>query len=222
MGQGQLVQDNDPFVPNTFIGSFRMEMQQFENNAETSDGPLSIRFWSSADKTLMAFAPEESDGMEMKMLSDLKAKWTYMMMSDDDGTKTAIKTHKMKFVPSASTDQDADHTTFTVTKETRMIQGHLCTKVIGTSKEGTWTGWVAQDIPVPFADVMRNMQAQEGGGQTRDWSALKGFPLEFEMVEQGGKDKMSFQVKDLQVGAVDASVFSLDGYQVMEMPSMGR
>ncbi|MBK6410311.1 MAG: hypothetical protein IPF78_11575 [Flavobacteriales bacterium] len=47
---------------------------------------------------------------------------------------------------------------FTVTKETKTIDGHLCKKVIARNEEGTWTAWVAQDIPTPFADLLRSMR----------------------------------------------------------------
>ena len=53
-------------------------------------------------------------------------------------------------------------------------------------------------------------------------SKLDGMTLEFEWTDANGKDSMRCYIKDVVVGTVDAGVFSLDGYEVMEMPSFGQ
>ncbi len=109
----------------------------------------------------------------------------------------------------------------TVTSETKVIDGHTCVKVISTSEEGTWTGWVAQDLPTPFEDMLRNVSNGDPN-MTGRMSKLKGFPLEFEWVDADGKSSMHCYMKEVQVGKVDESVFSLDGYEQVEMPGYGR
>jgi hypothetical protein len=107
-----------------------------------------------------------------------------------------------------------------VTKETKVIDGHACTKVIGTSKEGTWTAWVAKDIDVNLSDIMGAGPGRSK--ESRDWKDVKGFPLEMTMTDKDGHTNMVMHIRDFKVGSVDPSVFSMDGYQVMEIPGMGQ
>ncbi|MBP8824398.1 MAG: DUF4412 domain-containing protein [Flavobacteriales bacterium] len=222
-GQVEVVDDNDPFQPNAFSGSFRMEMHLFKDGMEVPEGPGNIHFWSSPEMTLMSMAaqhPSTGPTTDMKVLTDFKGKWTYFLMTDPKGTKTAMKSRKKKFITNAGGTSPQGR--FTVTKETRIIDGHSCTKVIGTTEDGTWTGWVAKDIAVPFSDLAPSLNrgASAQGGQ--DWEGLPGFPLEFEMSDKEGRKTMECFVKDLWTGDVDPSVFSMAGFKVMEVPGIQR
>lgn len=210
--------DNEPFVPNTFTGSFRMENHLFKNGAEEKNSPTNMRYWSMAEKTMTKVEMPDSKGQEMRMLTDLKGKWQYMMMVDDKGKKTAMKSKKKKITMRDDGKKPAPEVT--VTEETKVIDGHTCTKVIVKSTDGTWTGWVAKDMPAPFEDMMRNVKTGDPG-MTKRMSEVQGFPLEFEWLDANGKDRMVCYMKDVVIGTVDESVFSLDGYEVTEMPSMG-
>lgn len=215
-GNMEMVDDNDPFVPGTFEGSFTMEMSSLEDGKPAMDAPMLVKMTCSPEKTLMAFTAGE--GNEMKMLTDLKGKWTYLMMEVPGGGKMAMKSHKKKIVYTG--DEKAATGTVNVTQETKTIDGHVCTKVTGTSEEGSWTAWVAKDLKVDFGAMMGGVPQAASGEKA--WQEVKGFPLEMEMRDKTGKTSMVMHMKDLRVGPVPGSVFSLDGYKVMEMPEMGR
>ena len=216
--QVKMEDDSDPFTPNAFVGSFRLEMHSFTKDVEQKDSPVNMRYWSSPEMSLIGISPESGQGSELKMLTDHKGKWSYMLMADGKGNKTAMKSRKKKITFTEA--EQADNGKFTVTKETKMIEGHLCTKVIATTEDGTWTGWVAPDIAVPFGDIANNMSRSAIRKKQQDWEGLQGFPLEYEMVDKNGKDRMVVYVKDLQIGEVDPSVFSISDYKVMEIPGM--
>jgi len=219
-GAAQMVDDTDPFVPNEFIGSLRMEMHHFKDGVELKTDPTNMRYSSSAEWTSMK---NEMTGQsrDMHIVTDLKDKWSYMLMTDEQGKKTAMKSHKKKMV---MTDESAKkkEPTVTITSETRTIEGHLCTKVIAVSEDGTWTGWVAKGLKGPFTDILRSMAQRGDDSHMRAMKGLDGMPLEFEWVPTDGKSRMVCYIKELHSGKVDPSVFSLDGYEVMEMPSFGR
>lgn len=65
---GSMVDDNDPFVPNTFIGSFRMEMHFFKDGAEQKGSPNNMYYSSNEGMTLMHSSAAERPGQEMKKL----------------------------------------------------------------------------------------------------------------------------------------------------------
>ncbi|HEY0977546.1 MAG TPA: DUF4412 domain-containing protein [Flavobacteriales bacterium] len=210
----QMVPDTDPFIPNTFVGSFRMVMTVQDGRDQPSTH--NVHYFSSADHSAMRMGEGQQS---MTTITDHKGKWTYMLMNHGS-QKQALKTAKMKVVD-ARADAPTDPPEITVTNETKAIDGHTCTRMIVKNEDGTWTGWVAKDIDAPFSDIARSLGAS-GGQEHKGLDQVKGFPLEYEWVDVNGTDRLSCTVKDLKLGAVDASVFSLEGYQVMELPAMGR
>lgn len=224
IGQVKMEDDNDPFKPNSFVGSFRMEVHMFKDGAEVAGEPMDMHYWSNPDMTLMSMAAPNTHGKpgtEMKMLTDLKGKWNYLLMTDPKGNKTAMKSRKQKYTFDAP-GKDPKHGDFTVTKETKMIDGHKCTKVVGKMEDGTWTGWVAKDIAVPFADIASTMSRSAVQRDRQNWEGLTGFPLEYNVTDKDGKKVSEVFVKDLQSGEVDPSVFSITDYKIMEIPGIQR
>lgn len=220
-GQGMKMEDDkSPFVPNSFVGSFRMEMHMYRNGVEEKHSPTNMRYWSSTDMTLYQMVvPEGGKGQDMKVLTDLKGKWQYMLVSDEKGRRTAMKSRKQAVTMEGRTD--AQMPEITVTNETRTIDGHVCTKVVARSTEGTWTGWVAKDVQAPFEDMARSIK-QGGNRMAQVHNEVGGMPLEYEFLNAAGDEKLQCFFKDLKVGAPDAALFSLEGYQVTEMPSFSR
>ena len=209
--------DTDPFVPNAFVGSFTMEMHFFENGKESKNSPASSTIHSSESK--LAFDSKSPEMKEsVRMIIDQKEKMQYMLMDDGKGNKMAMKTRKMKVTGMEENDKNAAD--ITVTDETRTIDGHLCKKVIAKDEDGTWTGWMATDIEIPFRSFMRDMDRQGGGLHDEALAGVFGFPLEYEWVSNDGKERMTCKMRDLKVGTVDEGAFSLTGYQLMEMPMM--
>ncbi len=215
LGEGvTLVDDNDPYVPNTFTGSFRMETHLFRNGVEEKQSPMTLRYWSSTDKVLTEATTPGNP--VMRMLVDLKGKWQYMLMPEGQGARMAMKMRKKKVVLTAKDDAQ-DRPKVEVSNETRVIAGHSCKKVVARSADGVWTGWVASDLPAPFADLQRVAGAGEPR-LARRMDQVKGFPLEFEWVDAQAAERMTCTLHDVVIGTVDNSVFSLDSVQVIELP----
>lgn len=218
LGEGvSLVDDNDPFTPNRFIGSFRMETRIHRGPEEQRTSPTTLRYWSSADQVLTEAV--SAGNPPMRTLVDLKGKWQYMLMPEGQGARMAMKMRKKKVVMADAGGSEPPRVE--VTSETRDIAGHRCVKVVARSADGVWTGWVARDLPAPFADLQRVVTTGDPE-LTRRMADMEGFPLEFEWVDANGTDRMVCTLHDVVVGTVDAAVFSLEGYQVMELPGLGR
>jgi hypothetical protein len=222
LGGVTIVEDTDPFVPNQFIGSFRMEVRTYENGEEAKDSPMSVVFHSKADMTVMHPQGVGKGKEDMRILTDLKGKWQYTLMTDKKGERTAMKMRKMKIVVSGTDEGADDANTAKVrrTDETRTIEGQLCRKYEGSDEDGTWTAWIAEDLPTPFAEMSRNMLGDNGGFFDLGRDDIKGMPMETEHVSHNGGERNVSRITDLVLGKVDESAFSLDGYQVMEMPRM--
>lgn len=218
-GNVKIEEDNGPFVPNEFVGSFRMEMHMFDGATEKKDSPTNMRYWSTEEMTMNKMEMPDRKGQDMRMMTDLKGKWQYTLMTDEKGKKTAMKSKKKKVT--MSEQKDAKEPEITETGETRTIEGHNCTKTIVKTEDGTWTGWVAKDLKAPFSDMARSVGHRGNDKMMKSYKGM-GFPLEFEWVDAKGKDRIVCYVKELKVGPVEAGVFSLDGYEVTEMPSFGQ
>ena len=227
-GSGMKIEDDTShFVPNEFIGSFRMEMHMYKSGVEAEHSPTNMRYYSKEDMTLNKMAMPSEDGgktkgRDMSTLTDLKGKWTYMLMTDEEGKQMAMKSKKKKVTMTEDPKEATKEPEITETKETKTIEGHVCTKVIVKTEDGTWTGWVAKDVKAPFEDMTRNMGQRGNKNMTNAYKGVKGLPLEFEWLDKNGTDKMVCFMKDVKSGSVDEGVFSLDGYEVMEMPSFGQ
>lgn len=209
--------DTDPFVPNAFVGSFMMDMHFFENGTESKHSPMTSTIHSS--ESMLAFDSKAPDMKEsMRMIIDQKEKWQYMLMDDGKGNKMAMKTKKMKVTGVEESNKNAAD--IQVTDETKTIDGHLCKKMIAKDEDGTWTGWMAQDIEMPFHSVMRDMRGKGADMHDDALAGVHGFPLEYEWVSNDGKERVTCTIRDLKLGTVDEGAFSLKGYRLMEMPMM--
>ena len=220
-GGGMKVEDdNSPFVPNEFVGSFRMEMHMFDGAAEKKNSPTNMRYWSTEDKTMNKMEMTDEKGRDMRMMTDLKGKWQYTLRTEEKGKQTAMKSKKTKVT--MAEEKATKEPEITVTSETKTIEGHVCTKTIVKTEDGTWTGWVVKDIKAPFGDMARSVGQRGNDKMMKSYKGMQGFPLEFEWVDAKGTDRIVCYMKELKVGPVDAGVFSLDGYEVTEMPSFGQ
>lgn len=209
--------DTDPFVPNAFVGSFTMDMHFFENGKESKNSPMISTIHSSESK--LAFDSKSPEMKEsVRMIIDQKEKMQYMLMDDGKGNKMAMKTRKMKVTGMEENEKNAAD--ITVTDETKTIDGHVCKKMIAKDEDGTWTGWMAQDIEMPFHSVMRDMRGKGAEMHDDALAGVHGFPLEYEWVSNDGKERVTCRIRDLKLGTVDEGAFSMKGYQLMEMPMM--
>jgi len=199
-----------------FVGSFRMELHTYKKDKEDKHSPVNIRFWGRTDMILYELLMP-IQAQQMRMLTDLRGNWSYTLIDNGQGSRTAMKMKRPELA--ADSDAKGEQPKITVTKETKVIEGHTCTKVIATSKEGTWTAWVATGLRNAFLDMARGMDGQAAQQNRYARTDVEGFPLEYEWVPAQGDERVVCFIKDLVVGKVDETLFDLSGYQMMELPS---
>lgn len=214
-------ENNDPFQPLGFTGSYRMEVHSYKGGAEEKDSPMNVRMAFTDEKMVMAPEGMGKGKEQVRMVYDLKNRYTYTLMTDDKGQKTGIKMRMMKVHVNDTDDQDdSDRTQVVRTDETREIEGHRCRKYTYTDKDGAGEAWIAEDIDF---DPMRAMNSVVGGQKAERWqeTPYSGMLMETTWNAANGKEKVVMYTKDLVVGKVDEALFSTAGHQMMEMPSMG-
>jgi hypothetical protein len=208
-------ENKDPFTPLTFTGSYRMEVHTFKNCKEEKDSPNNIRMAFNTDH--MAMMPVSKEPKEeMRMVFDLRNKFTYTLITDDKGERTGMKMKMMKVnVEGDDTTVDSD-VKVVRTNETKVIDGHTCRKYTYSDKEGSGEAWIAEDIDF---DMMAAMRQMVGGKKMEDWQRMgtTGVVMENTWTSADGKEKVVMYTRDLVVGKVDEAMFSTKGYEVQDM-----
>lgn len=218
-GAGMTIEENtDPFEPLGFTGSYRMEIHQFKNGTEEKESPMNIGMVFTDDK--MAMTPQGSAKGTMRMIYDLKNKFTYTLMTDENGKRTGMKMKMMKVnMGDADDKKEVDNTKVVRTDEIKTIAGHPCRKYTYSDETGAGEAWIAEDISF---DPSKAMGSMVSGKKVENWqkTPYTGLVMETTWNDANGKEKMVMYCKDLVVGKVDEAVFSTSGYEIMDMSNM--
>ena len=216
-------ENTDPFTPLDFTGSYRMEVHTYTNGKEEKDSPNQVRMAFTTDR--MAMMPQAKDSKEeMRMVFDLRNRFTYTLMTDDKGERSGMKMKMMKVKVDGVETAGKDLSTVTRTDETKVIEGRACRKYTYRDEEGNGEAWIAEDMDF---DMMAAYRQMVGGTKVDMWQKLgtSGVVMETIWNSDDGKEKVVMYTKDLVVGKVDESLFSTAGYEIMDMtgfPTMGQ
>jgi hypothetical protein len=211
-------ENNDPFEPLDFTGSYRMVIHSYKNGSEQKDSPSEMLMAFNTDH--MAMVPKNPDEKgDMRMVFDLRNKHTYTLITDDKGKKTGIKMKMMKVNVEDDGKENGKVAEVVRTDETRTIEGQKCRKYTYKDEKGSGEAWFAEDISF---DMMAAFKQMIGGKGAQEWQNLphSGVVMENTWNSADGKEKVTMFTKDLVVGKVDESLFSTAGFEVMDMSSM--
>lgn len=211
-------EDNSPFKPLSFTGSFTWEVHSYKNGVAEKDSPMNLHM--GFDPEHMAWVPEGKDTKEqMRLVFDLKEKMNYTLMTDKKGKRTGIKMKAMRITVSDVDDKDDDTPTQVVrTNETKTIEGHNCRKYTYKNDDGHGEAWIAEDIKFNAFEAMGNMV----GARADNWqkAPYQGMVLESTWYSTNDKEKVEMYTRNLVVGKVDAALFSTAGYEMQDMTNL--
>lgn len=211
-------QDNSPFVPNTFIGSFVFDL--VTTNAEGSIlEHVRTHFASSVDMIYIKQEEVVPEPGEITMLYDLRNKYEYMLGEEKNGIKKASKFRMKRLVLKAEEEMEVEEEelpTFTRTTETKLIEGQICTKMIAESSQGDMTGWFTESIVPPLLDLFNTREQMPMADSDNGGRSSIGFPMEFVLVDPETNTTTIGSAHKLTVGNAPAFYFSLDGYEIQD------
>ncbi len=221
-GQGQVEQDNSPFKPLGFTGSYTWVINSYKGGTLDKDSPMLLRM--AFDDEHMAWEPQArpNEGA-MRMIFDLKNKVNYTLMTDEKGKRTGVKMKAMRI-----TMNDADHasdeaTQVVRTQETKVIDEHTCRKYTYKDEEGSGVAWIAEDVKFNAFEALGSMV----GARADRWqmAPYQGMVMENAWTSADGGERVEMSTRDLVIGKVDKALFSTDGYELQDMtnlPVFGR
>jgi hypothetical protein len=112
----------------------------------------------------------------------------------------------------------------TKTGETKTIDGYKCEKVIVESDQATSECWMTTDVKVSMQDIMGAMASRNAKQyqqkMPQGYDKLEGVSIETATTNKKSGEKSNVKVHDIKIGKVDDAMFSIEGYQMMEMPPM--
>jgi hypothetical protein len=199
--------------------AFSLTAQDISFNIEMTSPkrtePLTIKVASSGQK--MVVQPMAAEMGSMRIIIDHAAKTQHLLM-DNNGKKMAMQVDPFDQTAAASKVKEP---VVKVTNETKTIDGMKCTKVIAETDEATTTLWVTEDAGLSYQDLFKIVNANRASQGSRSalpaLSSVKGFPLEVVTKEKSRNEAVVMNIRNISRAKVDASMFSMDGYQVSDM-----
>lgn len=210
-------EDNSPFKPLSFTGSFTWEVHSYKNNVEEKDSPMNIHM--DFDPEHMAWTPEAKDAKDgMRLVFDLKNKVNYTLMTDKKGKRTGVKMKAMRITVGDMEEDEGRPTQVVRTDETKTIEGHSCRKYTYKNDDGHGEAWIAEDIKFNAFEAMGSMV----GARADNWqkAPYQGMVLETTWYSADNKEKVEMYTRSLVVGKVDAALFSTAGYEMQDMTNL--
>ena len=207
--------DDSPVVPNSFIGSYTMEMNTYKKGKLLKDASSTTSLTFDTYKT--AFQPQTDDGSMLTLIIDNQAK-TITSLQEEDGEKKGYRMAKPKMTV-AENKPSATEVSVKKTAQTKTIEGYLCYKYLITSDEFRTTAWITEEIQVdmPFlpGKAFANVKIQ----QPKAYQDVKGMMLESFTVDNEGYEIKTL-IKNLEVGVIDVSIFDTSAYDIIDMEGM--
>jgi len=220
------IEDAQPgdFQPNTFLGSFVMNIQSTEKG-KTEKSMIEYHFqkWQTSMKPTV-----EGQQETMQMIFNLQNQKMTLLTTDKKGAKTGIitKMPKVEFTSNKldeKIEQSIDNTTFKRTGEKKNISGYTCEKWIITSPDGVSEAWITNEIDFNMANAFNMFSAGskgKGGSKMSGFGDITGFALESTFTDnKGNVSKMT--VSDIKVGNPSDTHFSTAGYTITDVSSFG-
>jgi hypothetical protein len=209
-------ENRDPFVPLTFTGSYRMEVHTYRNGKEENDSPANVMMAFKPDG--MAMVPNSAGKEEARVVFDLKGRFMYTLMTDDNGQRSGIRMKMMKMTVEGGTAGPAKDAKMERTNETRVIDGVACRKYVYSDPKGRGEAWVAEDVKWDMMSVLNEML---GGKGTEGWQrgGMGGLMMENTWHSADGNEKVVMYTRDLVQGRVNGSLFSTTDYTIQDMSS---
>jgi|GEM_PF-3719472 len=213
--------------PNEYIGSFEIEMFFFDKKGNPDTKEPMVMYYAF-DKWFSAFENKslEDNDENMRMVFSLKDEKMYMLMTDKKGNKTGI-VRKMPHLKVDYTGKEAEKDyVLTKTSETKMIDGHLCTKYVSTYSNNRVESWIAADLPFGYYKNFAMFSASVNNKTASNNPDLEkmadvGMPLEMHVYEND-KKTTEMHVNNVNNNTPSPVIFSTQGYELQDLSTLGN
>ena len=124
----------------------------------------------------------------------------------------------------ATNDAQTKDPKITITKETKVIDTYKCTKVITETEEMINDMWLTQDLGLNYSDLYKmvssNQSPQGSNYGIPAMKNIKGFPIQMIIKDKKKDETTTINIRNISKAKIDEKVFSIEGYQLMDMGNM--
>lgn len=175
----------------------------------------------SGKRTAMKPLMEVESVQQMHFMFDYE-KMEQTTFIESNGQKFAMVTEMQFDEGLLNDDEPGKKIKVTPTEETRMISGYKCKKTILSSKEMTSDVWTTDELAYESSDVFRSLQSynKKKNDFVEKHAGVSGFPILIEANGKKASESMVMTITDIREGQVNESLFSTEGYQVVDRNTM--
>jgi hypothetical protein len=205
--------------PNEFIGSFTMEVKDYNSNGKLKrNGHTTMRY--VIDTWQIAISILDENGKEENRII-YHNKDNYMVTFTDLEKGEAMKMTPPK-IKSSKVAESAAKYTFNKTGNTKEILGYVCHEYAYTSEDGSGKAWLSKELTGAM-EAMINFsfmnQSKQQEGELLGEFADYGMWLENEFIHKNG-DRSHSVMTQVEAGKIDPTIFDLSQYTVTDLSGM--
>lgn len=209
--------------------SFTMQMEYVEK--PKNNGTIQYYFKEYDCVSVMNF--ERSKGSMDRMIMNFKEGKSVMLMTDKKGKKTGMRMELKMIDWAAKAAVKKDQTmlengeaSVKATDEYKVIEGYKCRKYVYENEKYTSEMWVTNDAKLDYLKINHAMYSvfasSKDPNQNMYYKAgMKGVTIQTHLMPKDKRmQECIMTMKDIHLGNVPAEVFSTEGYDIMDMPSL--
>lgn len=206
-----------------FSGFLAAQDLSFNLSITTVKNPEPVLIKVSVSGSKIAMQPQNmgTPGSMTILIDNAKGK-QYMLMNAN-GQKMAMAVNMNSVEKAAEAAKDPK---VTITKETKTVDGHKCTKVITETEEQKADLWITEDVGMQYSEFSKMFNSAKGPqgsiAKMPELKNVKGFPIEIISTDKKKGETVTMKIKNISKAKVDQKLFSMEGYQMMDAGNMTR
>ena len=206
-----------------FEGNFTMVLTSSGN--EKLKKPVEMKFMVKDNLAIMESSAIPQGGATGKMLLNSKDQSTIILMENGDrkmGIKMYAKSLKQDSLMKA---MPAQKPKITRTGKTKTIEGYTCEQVLMEDDDSNVEVWMTDQLgfnPMDFMGAVKGSQKDYAINKIDKGWMQKGVSLETTITKKDKSSVVTMLMKDIKKQPEPASLFSTEGYQIMDMSQMGQ
>ncbi len=199
-----------PVKKNEFVGSFKWKIINLKNDKPVKNGTATLHYFF--DHYLTAIRPDNISRSTTitTIIYDLYDKKVTTKVENSEKKMATI----IKIAEVAPVQVDIE---IKPTQDAEVIEGYTCKKYLVESETSFGEVWVAEELFNNFANTDHRIPFINGENSLPGLSVLKGLPMKGNYTIRESGQRVALTVSDMKVGDVNQDVFTLVGFEVMDM-----
>ena len=182
--------------------------------------------------SVMNFEKNRNSSID-RMIMNFKEGKSLILSTDRKGRKTGMKMDMkgINMIAKSAVSKENDNlnkgkSSLRSTDEIKMIEGYKCRKYIHEGEKYTSEIWVTEDAKLDHVKLNKALAqafANTSGPSQNAYveAGIKGLAIQTHMSPKDGRSQeCTMTMKNIKPGVAPAEMFSTQGYEVTEMPSM--